>query len=145
MILLDTNVLSEALRPQPSRTVVKWLDQHFPQCAISSITIFELGSGVALMDAGRRKEAIEVAVARLIRRFGPRVYSFDAAAAGAATHLLVKARSAGLGVHQLPQKLGDLQIAGVAAAYGLSLATRNLRDFEGLGLTLIDPWSELTE
>jgi len=145
MILLDTNVLSEALRPSPSRAVVKWLDQRFPQCAISSITIFELGSGVALMEAGRRQDAIGTAVARLIRRFGPRVYSFDAAAADAATHLLVKARNAGLGLHQLPQKLGDLQIAGITSAYGMSLATRNMRDFEGLGLTLIDPWTDLTE
>jgi len=145
MILLDTNVLSEALRPSPSRSVVKWLDQRFPQCAISSITIFELGSGVALMQAGRRKETIELAVARLIRRFGPRVYSFDAAAAGAAVQVLARARGTGMGLHQLPQKLGDLQIAGIASAYGLSLATRNVGDFQGLGLMLIDPWSESAE
>ncbi len=141
MILLDTNVLSEALRPAPSTLVVAWLDRNFPDCAISSVTIFELAAGVALLDAGRRRDALQTAVARIIRRFGARVYPFDAAAAQAAARLLVQAREGGVALHQLPAKLADLQIGGIASAYGLSLATRNTGDFDGVGLTLIDPWS----
>ena len=85
MILLDTNVISEALRPAPNPEVIGWLNAHFTASAISSVTIFELGAGVALLDAGRRKDALESAVSRTVRRFGSRVYAFDAAAAHAAS------------------------------------------------------------
>lgn len=141
MILLDTNVLSEALRPAPSPTVVGWLNANHANAAISSITILELEAGVGMLDAGRRKDVLENAIARMIRRFGSRVYAFDAAAAQAAARLLAQARTRGLGLHQIPNKLADLQIAGVAHAYGLKLATRNLGDFAGLGIALIDPWA----
>lgn len=141
MILLDTNVISEALKPAPSPNVVSWLNANHPNAAISSITIFELEAGAGLLDAGRRKDALENAIARTVRRFGSRVYAFDTAAAQAAARLLVQARAQGLGVHQIPNKLADLQIAGVALAYGLELATRNVGDFAGLGIALVDPWS----
>jgi predicted nucleic acid-binding protein len=77
----------------------------------------------------------------MTRRFADRVYAFDAAAGEAAANLLIAARATGLGVHQLPSKLADLQIAGTAAAYGLTLATRDAKDFGCLGLELIDPWA----
>jgi predicted nucleic acid-binding protein len=140
MILLDTNVISEALKPAPSPNVVSWLNANHANAAISSITIFELEAGAAMLEAGRRKDTLENAIARTVRRFGGRVYAFDAAAAQAAARLLVQARARGLGLHQIPNKLADLQIAGVALAYGLELATRNVGDFAGLGISLIDPW-----
>lgn len=140
MILLDTNVISEALRPAPSPKVISWLNVNFADAAISSVTIFELSAGVALLQPGRRKEALENAIARTIRRFGPRVYAFDAAAAQSAARLLVQARWQGLALHQIPSKLADLQIAGIASAYSLDLATRNVDDFVGLGIDLVDPW-----
>jgi toxin FitB len=140
MILLDTNVISEALKPTPAPNVVRWLNANHANAAISSITIFELEAGVGMLDAGRRKDALENAMTRMVRRFGSRVYAFDAAAAQAAARLLVRAKSQGLGLHQVPNKLADLQIAGVARAYGLELATRNTGDFAGLDITLIDPW-----
>jgi predicted nucleic acid-binding protein len=140
LILLDTNVLSEALRPAPSQAVVEWLNRRFPECAISSITIFELGAGLALLPAGKRREILDAAIARTIRRFGVRVYAFDAPAAQAAARLLENVRARGLGLHQVPEKLADLQIAGIALAYGLELATRNVTDFEGTGLALVNPW-----
>ncbi|MBV9561768.1 MAG: type II toxin-antitoxin system VapC family toxin [Bradyrhizobium sp.] len=141
MILLDTNVISEALKPAPSSHVVSWLNTNFANAAISSITIFELGAGLALLDAGKRKDALENAVTRTVRRFGARIYGFDAAAAQSAARLFAQARASGLALHQVPAKLADLQIAGIASAYGLDLATRNVGDFAGLGLTLIDPWA----
>jgi toxin FitB len=141
VILLDTNVLSEALELAPEPRVIAWLDRHFPECAICTITIFELRAGIELLDRGGRRDALERAVSRLIRRFGGRVYAFDTASAEASATLLGRARSAGLGLHQIPAKLADLQIAGVAAAYGLELATRNVGDFRGVGLELIDPWA----
>ncbi|MDH3420889.1 MAG: PIN domain-containing protein [Gammaproteobacteria bacterium] len=141
MFLLDTNVLSEALKPSPEPRVVTWLDEHFPESAVSTVTLFELAAGVAFPPRGRRRDTLESAVARMTRRFADRIYAFDAAAAEAAVNLLIAARAAGLGVHQLPSTLADLQIAGTAAAYGLTLATRDAKDFGGLGLELIDPWA----
>jgi predicted nucleic acid-binding protein len=142
LILLDTNVISEALKPAPSARVVAWLDASFADCALCSITIFELAAGIALLEPGRRRVTLENAIARTIRRFGPRVYAFDAPAAHAAAALLERARDQGLGLHQAPAKLADLQIGGIASAYDLALATRNVGDFQGLGLTLINPWDE---
>jgi predicted nucleic acid-binding protein len=140
LILLDTNVLSEPLRPAPSAAVVEWLNAHFAECAISTIAIFELAVGLAQLPQGKRRETLEIAIARMIRRFGSRVYPFDAAAAHAAAKLFERARSQGIALHQLPAKLADLQIGGIAAAYGLSLATRNVADFQGSELELINPW-----
>jgi predicted nucleic acid-binding protein len=142
LILLDTNVLSEALRPAPSPVVVKWLNRRFPECAISSITIFELAAGVSLLPAGKRRDTLDATVSRMVRRFGTRVYAFDAAAALAAAKALERTRARGAGLHQIPAKLPDLQIAGIALAYGLELATRNLADFEAAGLTLVNPWDD---
>jgi predicted nucleic acid-binding protein len=141
VILLDTNVLSEALKLAPEPRVVAWLDRRFLECAISTITIFELRAEVELLSRGQRRDVLDQAVSRLVRRFAGRVYPFDAASAEAAATLLGKARAAGVGLRQVPAKLADLQIAGVAAAYGLALATRNVGDFQGVGLDLIDPWA----
>lgn len=140
MFLLDANVLSEALKPAPAPQVIRWLDQNFSASAISSVTMFELGAGVAMLDSGRRRDALQAAISRMIRRFRARIYSFDAPAAEAAAQLLGQAKARGLGLHQIPAKLADLQIGGIASAYGLSLATRNIGDFEGLGLSLENPW-----
>jgi toxin FitB len=138
VILLDTNVVSELLRRTPDATMVGWLNSRFSECAVSSVSVFEINVGIASMPRGR--DALQTSVSRIFRRFGPRKYAFDTAAAHAAAKLLELARARGLGLHQLRQKFADLQIAGIAAAYGLGLATRNVADFEGVGLTLIDPW-----
>lgn len=141
MILLDTNVISEVLKQTPASEVIAWLDANFANAAISSITVFEFGAGLASLKYGRQKDSLQNAIARTVRRFGTRIYSFDAAAAQSAVQLLAEARALGLALHQIPGKLADLQIAGIASAYGLDLATRNVGDFKGLGLSLIDPWS----
>lgn len=141
MILLDTNVVSEALRSAPSTSVLAWLDAHFDTCAISTITILELEVGIQSLPTGRRRDRLHSAVTLALERFRPRVLSFDEAAVRAAASLFALARSSGLPLHQMPAKLADLQIAGIAAANECSLATRNVGDFRGLGIDLIDPWS----
>lgn len=142
MILLDTNVLSEPLRPQPAPQVVNWLDDNFAQCALSSIAIFELRTGLAMLPKGKRRQTLEAAIDRAVRRFQGRIYPFDEPAAEAAARLFATARAVGRGARQLPANLADLQTAGIAASNGLSLATRNISDFESFGLALIDPWSQ---
>ena len=141
MILLDTNVVSEALRIQPDPRVVRWLDLHFSESAISSVTVFELIVGVSMLPSGRRRETLDLAIQRTIQRFGSSIFAFDRASAMAAAQLFERSRAQGMGLHQVPKKLADLQIAGVASAHGLQLATRNKGDFDGLDLDLIDPWS----
>ncbi len=141
MILLDTNVLSEALKPVPAAPVIAWLDEHYPDCGICSLTAFELRAGLVVLADGKRKAALENAVERALRRFAERTYAFDAAAAHSAAVVLAEARKAGLPLGQVPIKLADLQIAAIASAYGLQLATRNVADFRGLGFGLIDPWN----
>lgn len=141
MILLDTNVLSEALRPEPSAVVVRWLNRHFAESAISAITVFELMAGAATLPRGKRRDTLENAIARTIQRFGPRIYAFDRAAAASAAQLIAAARAKGHPLHRGGDKLADLQIAGICLAYGLQLATRNVADFKGLGFNVIDPWA----
>lgn len=144
MILVDTNVVSEVLKPAPSAMVIAWLDVHFEACAVSTITVLELEVGVQTLPLGRRRDRLKSAVALALERFRPRILPFDEAAVRAATSLFSLAKSSGLPLHQMPAKLADLQIAGIAAANECSLATRNAADFRGLGIELIDPWSEGT-
>ncbi len=141
VILLDTNVLSEALKPAPAPQVIAWLDAHFAECAISSLTVFELRAGLSILASGKRKDTLEKAITRALRRFADRTYAFDTAAAHAAAVLLADARNEGLALQQIPTKLADLQIAGIASAYGLQIATRNVTDFRGLGVSLLNPWA----
>jgi predicted nucleic acid-binding protein len=105
LLLHDTNVLSEALKPSPDSNVIAWLDRYFSDSAVSTVTLFELAAGIALLRRGRTRDTLESAVARMTRRFGDRVYAFDAAAAEAAARLLATARASGLGAHQVPAKL----------------------------------------
>lgn len=141
MILLDTTVLSEAMRQAPNPDVVAWIDRHDAESAISVVSAFELLSGIAILPSGKKRDLLENITEQLMRRFAGRIYAFDELAARAAARLRVQARVRGRGAHSLPEKLADLQIAGTAAANGLSLATRNIRDFESFGLDLIDPWN----
>jgi predicted nucleic acid-binding protein len=141
MILVDTNVVSEPLRRAPSPAVVAWLDANFESCALSAITVLELSIGVQSLPRGSRRDRLQAAVSLAVERFGGRILGFDDGAARAAAGLFELARSTGLPMHQMPLKLADLQIAGIAAAHGLRLATRNVADFRGLGIDLVDPWS----
>jgi toxin FitB len=140
VILLDTNVVSEPLVAAPNSQVLRWLNIHFPESAISSVTALELMVGAGRLPKGKRRDSIEQAVARTIRRFGGRIYPFDLAAAQAASALVPTARAAGRGAHQLPDHLADIQIAGIATANGLKLATRNIRHYAAFGIELVNPW-----
>jgi predicted nucleic acid-binding protein len=140
LILLDTNVLSEVLKPSPDVAVQRWLNVHFPDSAASAVSILELLGGAVILPLGRRRKELESAIERIFRRFAGRIYAFDDAAARASVQLLENARKRGRGGHTLPDKLADLQIAGTARAHGLSLATRDVSDFEEFGLELINPW-----
>jgi predicted nucleic acid-binding protein len=137
VILLDTNVLSALMRSDPDPVVVAWLD-GLPAESVwtTSITVFEVRLGLELLASGRRRQHLEAAFAKALEEdFENRVLPFDQAAAQAAGRIAAERRRAGR-----PVDFRDVQIAGIATARKATLATRNLRHFEGLGLVLVDPW-----
>ncbi len=137
MILLDTNIVSELMRLAPSAKVTTWLaGQPAPRLFLSAVTEAELRYGVAVLPAGRRRDDLHSAVeAMLAIDFASRILPFDSAAAIAYAELVAARREAGRPIAQL-----DAQIAAVAKSRGGALATRNIAEFEGCGIILINPF-----
>ncbi len=137
MILLDTNVISEPQRREPSAGVLDWIDaQALETLYLSVITVAELRAGIALMPAGKRRDILhENLEKRLLPMFANRVLSFDLACTKAYAELLAKARAAGLAI-----ETADAFIAAVALANGFVVATRDTSPFEAAGLNVINPW-----
>jgi len=137
MILLDTNVISEPQRREPNARVVEWLDaQALETLYLSTITVAELRTGIALMPAGKRRESLHQNLEkRLLPMFTNRVLSFDRACTKTYAELLAKARRAGLAV-----ETADGFIAAIALANGFTIATRDTTPFEAAGVSVINPW-----
>lgn len=136
MIVLDTNVLSELLRPRPEAAVVRWMvSQPLDQLRVTTITQAEMLYGAKLLPEPRR-ESLTQAVRELLEGFAGRLLPFDSAAAEAYAELAARKRALGR-----PTALFDTQIAAIAWAAGARIATRNVSDFEDCGLDLINPWS----
>lgn len=138
MIVLDTNVVSALMHREPEPQVVSWLDGLPPESVwTTSVTVFEVRFGLEILAAGRRRRLLEEAFSRALEMdFEGRVLPFDHAAAEAAGRIAAERRREGR-----PVEIRDLEIAGIATARKATLATRNIRHFEELGLTLVDPWS----
>lgn len=136
-LLLDTNVLSEVTRPAPDQGVLEWLNTlDEDRTFLSVVSVAEIRRGVALMDQGRRREALNVWLSQdLPQRFEQRILSIDEAAALAWGDLMALAKRRGLGLASM-----DGLIAATAISQSLTLATRNIKDFEGLGIDLFNPW-----
>ena len=137
MIVLDTNVISEMARPFPSPAVAAWLDAQVPSLLfITSVTIAELGFGIAVLAEGRRKQALLAALGRTEAAFEGRTLPFDFKAAHAYATIAASARAEGSGF-----PLPDGYIAAIAAANGFSVATRDTGPFLAGGLSVINPWA----
>lgn len=137
MILLDTNVISELMRPAPAPGVLAWFDRlGTTPLALSVITVAELRYGLACLPGSRRRAALEAALdAMLAEDFADRVLPFGMAAAEAYGELAARHRQAGRTVGQ-----SDLMIAAIALVAGAALATRNVKDFALTGVEILDPW-----
>ena len=135
--LLDTNVLSELLRAAPNPTVVAWvIAQPGESLFVTSVTEAEMRLGVRLLPAGKRRQALEIAVVAMFAEdFAGRIRPFDTLAVPSSVDIVRKRRAAGRPISQF-----DAQIAAIALCHGDKLATRNVSDFEGCGLSLVDPW-----
>lgn len=137
MILLDTNVVSEAMKPEPSPAVRAWLDEQAAETLyLSSVTIAELMFGIGVLPKGRRKDRLSTALDGVLELFGTRLLPFDTSAARRYAELAVKARAAGRGF-----PTPDGYIAAIAAAHDLAVASRDTSAFKAAGLTVIDPWT----
>lgn len=137
MILLDTNVVSEPLRPAPEVRVIEWIDaQPLETLYLSAMTVAELRAGVALLPAGRRRNNLhEYLEKRVLPSFAGRVLPFDLACTSAYAELLAAVRKAGSGI-----ETAGACIAAVAIANGFTVATRDASPLQAAGLTVINPW-----
>jgi predicted nucleic acid-binding protein len=137
MILLDTNVVSEVMKAAPDARVGSWFAQQ-PEANVfvCAITEAELRGGVAIMPKGRRREALMGLVEGVLGEdFADRNHPFDSPAAKAFADIVADRRRVGR-----PISTPDAQIAAIAKSRGAALATRNVRDFEGCGVEVINPW-----
>jgi len=137
MIILDTNVLSETLRPTPSTRVLEWMRSE-PASALftTAITESELLYGIALLSEGRRRQSLESVVHLIFTEdLAGRVLPFDSAAAREFADIAASRRRAGRPISE-----ADARIAAISRSRGAALATGNVGDFVGCQLELIDPW-----
>jgi len=138
MIVLDTNVISEVLKPRPSEKVSRWLsDQEAASVFISAVTEAEILYGIQLLPPGKRRARLSEAVGRIfMEEFSGRILPFDSDAAREFGTIAAARKVAGR-----PISLPDAFIAAVARSHRASLATRNIADFELCGIRLVDPWT----
>ena len=137
MILLDTNVVSELIRPTPDPRVETWLSRQIASTIfLSVISEAELRYGVALLPMGRRRDRLTAEIENMLQEdFAGRLLPFDREAARAYAEIGVARRVAGLPIHH-----ADCQIAAIARSRNAGIATRNVKDFEGCGIDVVNPW-----
>jgi hypothetical protein len=140
MILLDTNVLSEVMKPRPAPQVMAWIDSKDPdELATCSIVLAEVLSGLDLMpDGNRQRQLREKAEYMFSALFANRIFDFDVPAARMVGTVLRIRTSLGRPIDDM-----DSLIAAIALSNGATLATRNISDFEHCGIALINPWEIL--
>ncbi|TFZ48399.1 type II toxin-antitoxin system VapC family toxin [Serratia proteamaculans] len=141
MIILDTNVISETLRPNPHYNVLTWLNEKDnDDLYLSAVVLAELFSGVACMPDGKRKREFRFKLAEAVQiRFDEQTLPFDTLCAMQYAELMGKNQRQGR-----LMSMADTQIAATCLNYGAALATRNTKDFIHCGIELIDPWQAST-
>jgi len=137
VIILDTNVVSEPLKPNADPAVVEWIDAQVVETLyLSTISVTELRYRIAVLPDGKRKEGLRASLdERILPLFESRILPFDMEAAEICAELRARARAAGQGIGT-----ADSYIAGIAAAKGLTVATRDTQPFEAAGVSVINPW-----
>lgn len=138
MIILDTNVVSELMRPRPLPGVVAWLDRQVGATLhLTTITLAEIRFGIAALPAGQRRDALGEAFEHRIRPlFGTRVLDFDEPASSAYAEIRADVRERGIAISDV-----DAMIAAIALANRFSVATRDVAPFEAAGIRVIDPFA----
>ena len=134
MILPDTNVLPELTRTRPAPQVVAWLEENEPRLALPAVTLAESRYGIARLDEGRRKSSLTRLWNMTRERFVGRIYSFDDRAAEACGDMAAAERTG------TPINVADGLIAAIALVHGISIATRDVIDFQATGAPVVNPW-----
>ena len=138
MIVIDTNVVSELLRPAPTPRVAGWFVRAEQDVFVSAVTEAELRYGVEIMPRGRRRTELATTIEEILEEtFAGRILSFDSSAAKAYATIAAERRAAGR-----PIEPADCQIAAIARSLAASVATRDTGGFEGTGVDVINPWSD---
>jgi len=139
MIVLDTNVVSEPMRPNGAPGVRAWLDRQTAETLyLTATSLAELLVGIAALPDGRRKNGLDGALHELlVRLFGPRILPFDQQAATAYAAVVGRARASGRII-----SVADGQIAAIAAVRGFTVATRDVQPFIAAGVPVVNPWEE---
>lgn len=138
MIVVDTNVVSELMGPSPSTAVAAWVRaRSAAELYTTSITLAEVLHGIRRLPGGRRRDLLEGAATDVFSAFADRLLAFDAAAAAEyATVVYARERDG------TPIDGFDAQIAAICRVRGATLATRNVEDFRGTGIEIVDPWRD---
>jgi predicted nucleic acid-binding protein len=140
MIVLDTNVLSELMRPDPEQAVIAWIDRQDPATLfLTAITAAEILLGIARLPDGKRKAGLrELGIALLEEDFSGRIIPFNETAAACYAEVVCERQRSGR-----PIGMAAAQIAAICRTLnGATLATRNSLDFDGIGLDLTNPWTD---
>jgi predicted nucleic acid-binding protein len=135
VIVLDTNVLSEPIRARPDTNVLDWLQQVSEEVALTAISVGEILTGVRALPAGRRRDGLMTAIEQAFAIYADRVLPYDEPAARIFASMQELRRAAG---H--PLSVEDGMIAAICRSGGYRLATRNTKDFQDLGIDLVNPW-----
>ena len=138
MYVIDTNVASELMRPNPALSVSAWVaGRDAQELYLTAVSEAELRYGVAIMPVGRRRNALEIAMIRWLEfGFNERILPFDSAAARVYAEFAAGCRRTGRPISE-----ADCQIGAIAHSRGAILVTRNVRDFRGTGIKPFDPWT----
>jgi hypothetical protein len=138
MIVLDTNVVSELMRPEPTSSVLAWLrDQPSNDLYTTAITVAEIRYGIARLAAGQHRTVLAQAAGEVFAAFPDQVLAFDLAAADAYADVVAHRDSLGIPIDGF-----DAQIAAICRTRAAVLATRNTKDFTDTGIRIIDPWQD---
>jgi hypothetical protein len=137
MTILDSNVISALMRPDPDQAVLAWFDRQ-PRSSIwtTSITVFEIQFGLQIMPAGKKRSTLQGEMDFFLRQIENRVAAFDVVASGHAANLMASRHKKGRSV-----ELRDTMIAGIVLAHHAALATRNTAHFSDMAATVINPWA----
>lgn len=135
---LEADVLGELMRAEPAQAVLDWFAQHdATDLYISSVTEAELRAGAAYLPKGQRRDRLQQAIDAMIEQdFNGRILPFDTIATRPYAQIAVARRASGRPIAE-----ADCQIAAIAASIGAPMATRNVRDFDGCGVAVINPWN----
>jgi len=137
MIILDTNIVSELMRPAPERMVLQWFSsQAAEDLHVTGVTMAEILYGIELISSSRRRDVVRAAAEKMFGEvFADRILTFEDRAARAFSQIASSRRRQGKSMSGT-----DAQIAAIARVHGATLATRNTYIFDGCGVKLVNPW-----